>query len=236
MFRSDLQWNRLKIITVSDSSLGNVSKYSQGGFFVLLANASDGQRLCGKCIILSFKGAKSKRVASSTLHAEALALVAASEEASFLQSWLFELRFPTLTTFQIINAEPTAYIAIVCVVDCKDLLDVLTKPVITAVTNKAMLLYIAALRELKETKRVEAWCWTDTRDNVANAFTKLNADGTLPSESVEHLLRHGAWEPAHPFRWEQQLVDPTLFSFVEMKLPPTAPPEATITATVSESV
>ena len=193
----------------------------------MLVEASDGKRLCGRCVILSFKGSKSKRVASSTLHAEALALVAATEEASFLQSWLLELRYPTWTPFQLLNAEPSQSIAIICVVDCKDLLDVLTKTALTAMTNKALILYVAALRELKETKRVEAWCWTDTRDNVANTFTKLNSDGTLPSESVEHLLRHAAWEPKHPFRWEQQLVDPTEFNFVEMKLPPTAPPEVT---------
>jgi hypothetical protein len=124
------------------------------------------------------------------LHAECLAQVAACEEASFLQSWHFEFANPTVSTLDIIAASPSLFVPIVGVVDCKDLLDVLTKSVVTAVTNRAMVLYVAALRELKETKRVSAWTWVDTRDNPANAFTKLNSDGTLPSESVVHMLKH----------------------------------------------
>ena len=172
--------------------------------------------------MLSYKGAKSKRVASSTLHAECLAQVAACEEASFLQSWYFEFANPTVSTLDIISASPTLLVPIIGVVDCKDLLDVLTKSVVTAVTNRAMVLYVAAWRELKETKRVIAWTWVDTRDNPANAFTKLNADGTLPSESIVHLLKHCAWEPVQPFRWMQQLVDPSPFDFqIVKRQPPT---------------
>ena len=234
VFRSDMDWKNLCFLAISDSSLGNVSKYSQGGFFVLLTNASQGGRLCGNCIVLSYKGAKSKRVASSTLHAEALALVAATEEASFLQSWFYELANPTVSTFDIINASPTLFIPIIGVVDCKDLLDVLTKSVVTGVTNRAMVLYVAALRELKETKRVAAWTWIDTRDNPANAFTKLNSDGTLPSESVVHLLRHAAWEPQQPFRWMQQLVDPTPFDFKIVKRPPPSVAPVKPTSTLSK--
>lgn len=191
--------------------------------FVLLCEASDGARLCGRCIILSFKGSKSKRVASSTLHAECLALVSATEEAAFLQSWLLELSCPTLKTFELIQVPPTLHIGIVAVIDCKDLLDVLLRAAITAVTNKALILYFAALRELKETLRVEQWVWTDTRDNVSNSFTKINADGSLPAEPVEHLLKHGAWEPQFPFLWGHQHVDPTTFDFVAFPPVPETP-------------
>jgi hypothetical protein len=192
VFRHDLDFANLRILVVSDSSLGNVSKYSQGGYFVLLCAGGCPTRLCGHCSILSFRSSKSKRVASSTLHAECLALVAATEEASHLQTWLYELKFPMLKTLEILNAEPRDMISIIGITDCKDLLDVLCKTAVTAVTNKAMTLYVAALRELKETGRVESWGWVDTRDNVSNGLTKLSEDGTLPMSDITNLHRCAA--------------------------------------------
>ena len=67
-----------KLIIVPDSSLGNNSKYSQGGYVILLAGETK-DFICGQCSVIGFKSAKSKRVASSTLHAETLALVAACD-------------------------------------------------------------------------------------------------------------------------------------------------------------
>ena len=220
VFRSDLNWADLRLVCIADSSLGNVAKYSQGGFFILLCSASKGTLVCGNCCILSYKGSKSKRVASSTLHAECLALVSGTEEATFLQTWLLELVSPQLSTMELINSGAETLVPIVGLTDCKDLLDVITKSAITAVSNKAMLLYIACLRELRETKRIDTYGWVDTRDNVANAQTKLNADGTLPSEPVTHMLKHASWEPREPFRWGQSLCDPTHFVHVPLKLMP----------------
>ena len=221
VFRHGLRAKR--IITISDSSLGNVSKYSQSGYFILLCAGDDSLILCGHCNCLSFRSAKSKRVASSTLHSECLGLVAGAEDATHLQTWLYELDHPTASTFDIINAPPEDLVPIIGITDCKDLLDVLTKPAVTALTNRSMTLYVAALRELKDTKRVEQWCWCDTRDNVANALTKLNSDGTLPLEPFVHMLKHGAWEPREPFRWGQTLCDPSPFDFV-----PFTPPQITL--------
>ena len=42
---------------------------------------------------------------------------------------------------------------------------------------------------------VKAWIWCDTDDCVANALTKLNADGTLPLEPLTLLLKLSFWEP-----------------------------------------
>ena len=222
VFRHGLQTAR--IIVISDSSLGNVSKYSQGGYFILLCAGDNALVLCGHCNCLSFRSAKSKRVASSTLHSECLGLVAGAEEASHLQTWLYELSHPTVSTFDMINADSADLVPIIGITDCKDLLDVLTKPAVTALTNRSMTLYVAALRELKDTRRVEQWCWCDTRDNVANALTKLNSDGTLPLEPFSHLLKHGAWEPREPFRWGQTLCDPSTFDFVQLVQPVTTTP------------
>ena len=217
VFRHGLQPTR--ILTIADSSLGNMSKYSQGGYFVLICVGDNALVLCGHCNVLSFRSAKSKRVASSTLHAECLSLVAGAEEASHLQTWFYEFANPRVPSFDILNVDPSKMIPIVAVTDCKDLLDVLTKTAVTAVTNRAMTLYVAALRELKETKRVEQWCWCDTRDNVANALTKLETDGCLPMEPLNHMLAHGAWEPVQPYRWGQTLCDPSTFSYVPFTQP-----------------
>jgi hypothetical protein len=219
-FRHDLDFSNLQILIVSDSSLGNASKYSQGGYFVVLCNKSSPDRLCGHCSILSFRSSKSKRVASSTLHAECLALVAATEEASHIQTWLHELEHPTLKTMELINAEPKDMIPIVGVVDCKDLLDVLCKTAVTAVSNKALTLYMSALRELKDTGRVVMWAWVDTRDNVSNGLTKLSDDGTMPMSDITNLYRCAAWEPLFPYRRGQTLCDPFAVTFKPMRTPP----------------
>ena len=140
-----------------------------------------------------------------------------------MQTWLLELKSPQLSTSELINCGAEKLVPIIGLTDCKDLLDVITKSAITAVTNKAMLLYIACLRELRETRRIEAYGWVDTRDNVANAQTKLNADGTLQSDPVTHLLKHGSWEPIEPFRWGQELCDPVSFNHRPHKCSPPVP-------------
>jgi hypothetical protein len=171
------------LVIVADSSLANNSKYSQGGHFILLANRSH-SGLCGICSVLSYKSAKSKRVASSTLHAETLALVSGIEEGSLIQTFLLEVDKPHFTTLELINAEPTTLVPMLGVTDCHDLLDTLVKSTSPVLTNKAMQLYTTVLREFHETKRVSQWAWTDTRDNLANGLTKLEGDGTLPIADI----------------------------------------------------
>ena len=207
------------IIAVSDSSLGNVAKYSQGGYWILLANRrNDG--LCGICSILTYRSSKSKRVASSSLHAETLALVGALEEASLVQTFLHEINHPSLTTLELVNASPSELVSIVGVTDCHDLLDTLCKSTAPILSNKAMQLYTTVLREFRETERVSAWAWCDTRDNIANGLTKLESDGTLPIKEITQMLQCAAWEPQNPFRWGLQLVESVAQPFPVMPSPP----------------
>jgi hypothetical protein len=222
VFRHDLgNYDALRLLTVGDSSLGNVSKYSQGGHFVLLVKESDFM-LGGFCSVICFKSAKSKRVASSSFHAETLSLMSAVEDASFLQTWMLEMKQPTLTSFELINAEASQLIPMICVTDCMDLLEALVKPAVASISNRSMALYIQALREFHSSKRVTSWCWCDTRDNVANGLTKLNDDGTLPMEPIQHMLLHGSWTPQFAWRWMKQLCEPTPFDHVALRRPPIA--------------
>ena len=104
IYRSDLKLP-LCINSVSDSSLANNSKKSQGGIYELLSSASE-EFVCGPCNMLATKSAKSKRVASSTSHTETLSAVAGLEEACFLQTWLQELQTGPCSALQLIEAIP----------------------------------------------------------------------------------------------------------------------------------
>jgi hypothetical protein len=63
-----------RLINLSDSAFANSGKYSQNGFMVLLCTAHE-DKICGVFCLLDFRSSKSKRVATSTLHAEALACI-----------------------------------------------------------------------------------------------------------------------------------------------------------------
>ena len=86
--------------------------------------------------------------------------------------------------------------------------------------NKAMMLYIVGLRELRSIGRVHQWCWVDTRDNPSNSGTKLEKNGTLPSEDLQQVISCGCWEPIRPYRWGSMLIDPTEAIRVPLPVPP----------------
>jgi hypothetical protein len=222
IYRADIH-PPFRLISIVDSSLGNNTKYSQNGVFILLCCSSD-THICGPCVQLSFKSAKSKRVASSTSHAETLASMLGLEEASFLQTWLLELAHPCMTSTELINAPSSMLAPIVAVGDCKDAFDMFTKPAFPTPVNRALTLYVHAIREYFEQKKVEAFVWTDTRDNVANALTKFSQSGLLEISELRQFYTTASWEPSFPFRWHgEQLIDPEpllRFDFTEPP-PPT---------------
>ena len=219
MYRSDLQ-GPFRLVVVSDSSLGNSSKYSQGGFFVLLATQTD-NLICGACHTLAFKSGKSKRVASSTEHAEVLALLSGVEEALFLQTWMYEVANPYISSLQLLHVSGQEHMQIVSVTDCLDVLESLTKTAVPTPVNRALTLYLHALRELFQLKFVEAYAWCDTRDNIANSLTKIKPDGTLDLGDLKEFYQCGGWEPKQPFRWHSsRLSDPSPFPLVPLPKPP----------------
>jgi hypothetical protein len=212
--------SKLRIIVLADSSLANSQKYSQGMFHVFLCH-KDNAILCGASVLLSFKSAKSKRVAHSTYHAETLARTCGCEEAQFLQGWFYELTHPHASIAQLVEPPCEDIIQIVGCTDCHDLHAALCSPASpTGITNKAMMLYIVGLRELRSIGRVQQWCWVDTRDNLSNLGTKLEKNGTLPSEDLQQVVSCGCWEPIRPYRWGSMLIDPTEVPRVPLPVPP----------------
>ena len=106
---------------------------------VLLTSLSD--QVCGHFNIVSFRSARSKRVASSTMSAETLALVQGVEDGMFLQTWLYELEHPAMRAFELLQVPPSELISMDCCTDCMDLYQVLVKPAAPAPTNKSLTLY-----------------------------------------------------------------------------------------------
>ena len=87
-----LQYNYLEpplqLVNVADSSFANSGgKYSQGGYMILLCSEKS-PPIVGNFAALDFRSNKSKRVATSTMHAEALAKIAGLESAIFIQTFL----------------------------------------------------------------------------------------------------------------------------------------------------
>jgi hypothetical protein len=219
IYRCDIQLP-LRLISLVDSSLGNNSKYSQGGFFTLLCNRSQ-EYICGACNQIAFKSSKSKRVASSTSHAETLASMTGLEETSFIQTWLLELQFPHMSSAELINAESSLLVPITAIGDCKDAFDMFTKPAFPTPVNRALTLYVHAIREYYEKKKVEAFVWLDTRDNISNALTKFSQSGLLELDDLIEFYTTASWEPRFPFRWHsEELCDPEPLVRTVFKSPP----------------
>ena len=189
-----------RLIMAGDSSFGNSGKYSQNAYVTLLCSAND-EKLVGQMCVLDFKSNKSKRVATSTLHAEALAKINGLESTTYIQSYLLELCKPTLTAMQLLTPEThSELLPIVSITDCNDLHDTLIAPAQPTSSNKHLSLYLAAIREFRSTGRVQSFVWADTRDMVSNSLTKLKEDGTAELEILP-ILQNACWNLAHPYKW-----------------------------------
>jgi hypothetical protein len=75
----------LRLVIIGDSSFVDSDKYSHGGC-ILLLTCADNDSLRNAFMILDFKSHKSKRVATSTMHAEALAKLFGLEGTLSVQS------------------------------------------------------------------------------------------------------------------------------------------------------
>ena len=206
-FISGFSLDDIRILPVCDSSLGNNNKYSQGAHTLLLARAST-STLCGQCILINTRSGKSKRVANSSMAAETLALLQGCEEAVLLQSWLFELRFPSMTAMELLNTTGTEMSEIIPCTDCEDLHAVLVKPASPAPTNRSLVLHLSALRDYKEQLNVREYVWIATDDNLATPLTKLNKDGRLPLDILTLALETCRWDPRSAYKYGSTLVHP----------------------------
>ena len=191
-----------RLINVSDSSFANSGKYSQGGFLTLICHKNS-DILCGPVCILDFKSNKSKRVATSTMHAEALAQISGLETSTYIQSYLLEVAKPNLNAMSLLSPEMhEEMIQIVSVTDCEDLYSSLVAPAQASCSNKHLSLYLAAIREMKSSKRVQSFIWADTRDLIANAMTKLTDAGLCETAELLPVLKSVEWRLKHAYKWD----------------------------------
>ena len=192
-----------RILDLGDSAFANSNKYSQNGFLLFVTNASANE-LCGQFAMLDFKSGKSKRVATSTMHAEALSAVSGIESATFLQTYLLEIEVPGLSSLQLLEPEKhPQLIPIVLAPDCNDLYDVLSSAAQAGISNKHLALYVAALREFRSVGRVQSFVWIDTRDMLANGLTKMLESGEVPLEDLDYFLETTVWNPKHAYQWNR---------------------------------
>ena len=82
----------------------------------------------------------------------------------------------------LVNLVGRKFIPMVHCTDCDDLYKTLIFPANPSPSNRASTLYLYALRELLENRRVTAFCLVDTRDCIVNVLTKLNELGMDPSD------------------------------------------------------
>ena len=151
-FPSDLDLLSCRIVAFSDASYANLpDKGSQGAYIIFLCDG------VGRYSILSWQSRKVRRVVNSTLAAECLATVEASDASIALSSLLASMlgcpRFP---------------ISVLC--DNKSLVDSVHSS--TAADNKRLQIDISILRDDLEQKRIHELRWIETSLQVANCLTK----------------------------------------------------------------
>ena len=140
-----------KICVFADASFGNASRNgTQGAFIIVLI---DGKR--NSCPI-AWQSKRLTRVVHSTLAAETLAMVLATDAAIFIQEKINE----------ILSVKPNIH----CFTDSKSLVQAInsTKPVL----EKRLRIDIAALAENLEKGEIESISWIDTHRQLANSLTK----------------------------------------------------------------
>ena len=201
-FKHGFDISSCKLLQLSDSSLGNVAnnKKSQGGFLVFLCEDLF-NNLCGYFCMLAFRSGQSKRVANSTMNAEALAKLKGMETCLYIQTWLYEIDNPTASAHDMTHITADNLIPIESCTDCHDLYDSLLSPAQPNLSNLSMTLHLSTLREMRETNYVRSWVWLDTDDMLANGLTKLNNDGTLPIDDLSKALKTCYWKPTLMYKY-----------------------------------
>ena len=192
----------LRLVSVGDSSFANSDRYSQQGYMILLASEKD-TPITGTFTVLDFRSNKSKRVATSTMHAEALAKLNGLESALFIQSYFLELQELCTSPLTLLSPEPEKLIKILSLTDCHDLHESLVAPAQPNCSNKHLNVYMSAIRELKSSGRVQSFLWIDTRDMLVNGLTKLKEDGMVNLDEVKDVWKTFQWKLHQSFRWQR---------------------------------
>jgi len=184
----------IQLLLVSDSAFGNLGdKASQGGWVLLLVGGNGKETLGGYCHVLDVGSKRSARVAKSTWSAEMLSATVAFERGELLAMWLKEIwqGIPQDWTSQVYRMSTKHAVDITSIVDCKGLFDSVTARNPGKLTDKSMVLWLAAYREAISQQRITSMCWIPTESMLADGLTKwLTIDHTWSM-----LYEHGFWSP-----------------------------------------
>ncbi|CAC5413705.1 unnamed protein product [Mytilus coruscus] len=150
--------NAIRLLVFSDSSLGNLSDGgTQGGHFIVFVGEN------GLFSPITWQS-KRIRVARSTLAAETLAMADAIDSGIFVASLYTELMYG--------KADPTQ-LPITCLTDCHSLWEAIKST--KQVSEKRLRLEISSIRELIQMHQIVSVKWIETKHQLADCLTKLEA-------------------------------------------------------------
>lgn len=158
------QW---KIVVCTDASLANQGDHVSSTYGLLVFLVCE-----KKCVPLSWRSGRIRRVVRSTLAAEALALVEGLEEAVCLRTLLCEM---------IAGIE----IPITGIVDNKSLVESVHSSKL--VDDRKLRIELGQVKEMLNSEEVHSVVWCPGAVQLANSLTKVGADGTL----LRKVLRTG---------------------------------------------
>lgn len=149
----------LSLLIFSDAAFGNLPDGgSQGGYVIFLSTKS------GRLSPIWWNSKKIRRVVRSTLAAETLAMSEAVDMGIFIATLFGEL----------IKGKPDPCILpIVCVVDCKSLVDALKSS--KYVSEKRLRIELSSLKQLVENGQIKQIQWCDSKSQLADCLTKHGA-------------------------------------------------------------
>ena len=158
--------NNLKLVAYHDASYANLKDGgSQGGYVIFITDHA-GTKLSP----IAWQSKRMKRVVKSTLAAETLSMVEASE-ASF---WILKILQEILGYHDILRIEWRT--------DSQSLYNAVYS--MTSLTDKRLRIDIAILREMLQNKEIQNITWVSSDQQIADSLTKAGCSST----KLFHLL------------------------------------------------
>ena len=184
-----LRQDRLKLVAIADGALRKKSeKYSQGCFYILIIEVLEGD-VGGRCWVVEFRSKRATRVSNSSMSAEILILVRASEALQRISAWLYEIFNGVECARDLLdlpNVFPTQLVS-----DAFDVFQTLqcSRPYQGA--DESLSTYLECLREDLLHGRLEEFVWVPTDSMLADGGSKVMDDVLAAA-----LLRNGGWWPS----------------------------------------
>ncbi len=214
-YPSDVEWNDLIVVTISDASWAGKSDergnpyYSQGGRLIRLCEPTVLTTGRGKLVVLGWSSTKLKRVCRRTLQAETQGMVESEEEGTRMRAlivdycgWLPRKEW---------EASARSSMQHLWITDCCSLRDNLKNPVSTKASDKRLSVDLMAFRQHLLNNLDGSWidelslkdcdviAWTGTTAIVVDPLTKAMDPGVLG-----HAVTKGSLELIYSFKSERK--------------------------------